>query len=369
MDCPETQGDPPAAPADQVNDLFDSAELARALDTADFRRLLDHVPIAIIVSRLVGGEHRIAYANKAFEALLGRDNANLRGRDWSILDLLQHEDDAGTTLGRALAKGEDYVGTFCWNATKPIMVEAYASIIESDSGIERYHITALVDVTERARAQREEFSRQIRDKDLLLREIQHRVKNNLQLITTLIRLETRYASKSDTADLERLAGRIEALQCLYQELSDHAAERDVDLGHYLSRIASAAMRTHGVDGIRLATRVENAPLSINVAMPLGLVVNELLTNAFKHAFVGRDTGTITLECLRPDGASWRVSVADNGVGLPAGVQWPPEGKLSTLMVQTLRENADTEIIVDSSPGRGLRVMITVTQETATRRAA
>lgn len=369
MDCPDTQNESAGAAADQVNDLFDSAELARALDTADFRRLLDHVPIAIIVSRPVGGERRIAYANKASEALLGRDTATLRGRDWSILDVFRHEDDPALSLGRALAKGEDFVGTFCWNAAKPIAVEAYANIIESDSGIERYHITALVDVTERARAQREEFARQIRDKDLLLREIQHRVKNNLQLITTLIRLEARYESKGDKANLERLAGRIEALQCLYQELSDRSGQQDVDLGHYLSRIASAAMRMHGVDGIRLEIKVENAPLSINVAMPLGLVVNELLTNAFKHAFVGRDTGTITLECQRPDGARWQVVVADDGVGLPPGVQWPPDGKLSTLMVQTLRENAVTEILVDSSPGCGLRVTITVAHEGAQRRAA
>jgi PAS domain S-box-containing protein len=356
MDRPESPEQPSADAAAQVNDLFDSSELARALDRADFRHLLHHIPIAVMVSRLIGGEHRVAYANKAFESLLGHEGASLRGRDWSILGGFHHEDDSELSLSRAIVGAEDFIGTFCAETPKPISVEAYATVIQTESGDEHYHVTALVNVSERARAQREEFARQIRDKDLLLREIQHRVKNNLQLITTLIRLEARYEAKPN---LERLAGRIEALQCLYQELSDRSLQQEVDLGHYISRIASAAMRTHGTENIRFHSKFDSAHVSINVAMPLGLVVNELLTNAFKHAFVGREIGAIILECLRVDDTRWQIVVADDGVGLGYGAKWPPEGKLSTLMVQTLRENADTDLRVDSTPGKGTRVAITM----------
>ena len=230
-------------------------------------------------------------------------------------------------------------------------------MIQDEACAEKCRIAALVDVTARERTQREEFARQIRDKDLLLKEIQHRVKNNLQLITALIRLEARNERNGDKANLDRLAGRIESLQFLYQALSATPDKQDVDLGQYLSQIAAGVMRTHAVDGIRLDVKVENAPVSINVAMPIGLAINELLTNAFKYAFAGRDSGVIMLECLREEPDCYRVIVADDGIGLPPGASWPAEGKLGGMIMQTLRENAKTELKVESAPGTGTRIAI------------
>ena len=114
------------------------------------------------------------------------------------------------------------------------------------------------------------------------------------------------------------------------------------------------MRAHAVEGIRLDLKVDAYPVSVNVAMPAGLVVNELLTNALKHAFVGRDSGTITLHSL-VDGNGCRVVVTDDGVGLPDGAEWPKRGKLGALIVESLRENAKAGLEVESAPGQGTRV--------------
>jgi PAS domain S-box-containing protein len=360
---------PEAATAQQVSELFDSVELAKALDTEALKQFLDHIPIAIVVSNLLQGEQRLVYANKAFEALAGRTLAELRGRDWSALDGFRHEDDPQVTIGQALQNGEEFLGTFRLEAPTPVLAEIYASVIENNDGSEHYRIAALVDVTRRERAQRQEFARQIRDKDLLLKELQHRVKNNLQLITTLIRLEARGERSGEKANLERLAGRIDSLQLLYQELSARPAEEDIDLGHYLSQIASSVMRTHAVEGIKLDLKVETAPVSINIAMPVGLAVNELLTNAFKHAFAGRGQGNIVLECLRGDDDECRVVVADDGMGLPEGTTWPVDGKLGALIVQTLRENAKTALSVDSALGEGTRVTLSFVYKALARKAA
>ena len=104
-------------------------------------------------------------------------------------------------------------------------------------------------------------------------------------------------------------------------------------------------------------------VSIDVAMPAGLVVNELLTNALKHAFVGGGGGTITLHSTtQPNGC--HVVVADDGVGLPEGVSWPRPGKLSALIVRSLEQNANAHIDVQSAPGQGMRVTITFRCEDA-----
>ncbi len=100
-------------------------------------------------------------------------------------------------------------------------------------------------MTEPERTQREEFAQQLRDKDMLLKELQHRVKNNLQLITALIRLDARNQRNGTAVNLERLAGRIETLQLLYKDLSAEGLGEAVDLGHYVSEIASGHARLRG----------------------------------------------------------------------------------------------------------------------------
>jgi two-component sensor histidine kinase len=350
----------PPATAEQVGELFTSPEMAKAVESDEFKRFLDHVPIAVVISWQVGNNQRIVYANLAFESLTGQPFSEIDGKSWAVLDTFVHEDDPELTLGHAVLSGEDFLGTFrkSGDEEKPLLAQAYASLIEGEEGAESYRIAALVNVSDRERSQREEFERTIRDKDLLLKELQHRVKNNLQLITALIRMEARAAQRGDQVDLDRLAGRIDALALLYQAMSTENWGTQVDLGPYLSEIGTAAVRTHAIGGIQLDLKVSYCPVSVNVAMPVGLLINELLTNAFKYAFVGRDSGTIRLECFCHDEESYRIVFADDGVGFPPGMVWPTRGKLGALILQTLRENTrGLEFRLESMPGEGTEVQI------------
>jgi PAS domain S-box-containing protein len=351
--------------AEQVQELLAVPDLADALESEQFRRFLDQIPIAIVVSELRHGE-RIVYANPEFEKLSGRAAAEVESRPWSVLPGQGEGKDEQDKLDAAIVESSDFVGTFRIERAdrEPAIVDAYSNLIEDDHGTPAFRLVALVDVSAHEPAQDGELAQQLREKDLLLREIQHRVRNNLQMITALIRLEARNAPAGmATAPFDRLAGRIDAVQLLYRSLSEDAQGDQVDLGIYLSQIASAVMRSHAVEGIRLDLKVDTYPVSVNVAMPAGLVVNELLTNALKHAFTGRDGGTITLRSLA-DGNGCRVIVADDGVGLPEGVEWPKRGKLSALIVQSLRENAKASLEVESSRGRGMRVTIGFTRAAA-----
>ena len=346
--------------------------MAKAVESDEFKRFLDHVPIAIVISWGVEDQPRIVYANLAFEALTGQPVAEIEGESLSILDRFTHEDDASFSLGKAVAAGEDFLGTFRSNTAegKQVLAQAYASVIESENGGESYRIAALVDVTNRERSQREEFEKEIRDKDMLLKELQHRVKNNLQLITALIRLEARAAQRGDKVDLDRLAGRIDTLSLLYQALSTDHWGPTVDLAPYLSDIASASVRAHATSGITLDLKMSYCPVSIDVAMPAGLLINELLANTFKHAFEGRETGTITLECAREDEDRYRIIFADDGLGFTRGTTWPTPGKLGALILQTLRENTrQLNFQLISEPGKGARITIEFVSRPTLQRAS
>lgn len=344
--------------AGQVEGLLATPDLAGALDSEQFRRFLDQVPIAIIVSEVKGAEG-IVYANPEFERLSGMVAAQLSGKAWDVLPGEAQESAEARRLGEAIPEGSDFIGTFRIDRAgePPALADAYSNLIEDDDGRPAYRLAVLVDVAGHGPQHRAELADKLRDKDAKLLEIQHRVKNNLQMIAALIRIEARNASdRMDTAPFDRLAGRIEAIQLLYGLLSEQGKGDQIDLGIYLSDIASSVLRSHAVEGIRLDLKVDSYLVSVNVAMPTGLVVNEMLTNALKHAFAGRDGGTITLHSLS-DGEGCRITIADDGIGLPEGAEWPRRGKLSAMIVQSLRQNAKASFRVDSSPGQGVRVTI------------
>jgi FixJ family two-component response regulator/signal transduction histidine kinase len=345
---PDRAAPPPATPADDDQ----------------FRRYFDAVPIAIVISTIASPE-TIVYANPAFATLTGQDPSLIVGQPWTHL---QGADLAmpGRLLGAALVEASDWVGTFELAAgdAPPIIADAYANVISDEGDQPANRLVVLVQANRSAAVDPAALAETIREKDMMIREIQHRVKNNLQMITSLIRLEAQGRAKTPEVNpLDRLEGRINAIQIIYKLLSDFSQSDEIDLGTYLSEIAAAVMHAHAVEGIRLDLKVDAYPVSVNVALPTGLVANELLTNALRHAFVGRDGGTITLHSLTDD-TGCRVTVADDGIGLPPGMTWPSHGKLGELMVRSLRQNAKADFVVSSAPDQGTRSTIAFSRAAA-----
>jgi two-component sensor histidine kinase len=358
MDMDESKG------TEGVEQLLATPGLANALESDRFKQFLDHVPVAIAVSD-VGSSEAIFYCNLEFERLTGQAAANIKGSDWKVLPgvaALQGDD---TLLSDAVKNDQEYIGSFTIERDGECLnVDAWSNTIESDDGVPMFRLVALASIGQRGRSAGEEYDQLLRDKDVLLWELQHRVKNNLQMITALIRMEARNVPDGDTGErFDRLAGRVQALAILYDLLAGEGADDGIDLGVYLSQVASSVMQAHAVEGIRLNLKVDTWPVSINVAMPAGLVVNELMTNALKHAFVGRDGGTIEVSSLVTE-TGCRVVIADDGVGLPEGQTWPQSGKLSAVIAQSLKQNAKAEVAIDSAPNEGVRVTIFFAREAA-----
>jgi len=343
--------DPPSS----IEQILDAPDLAVALESDLFKQFLDQVPVAIAVSKLSSSEC-IVYANLQFERLIGQDSATIVGGLWDRLPGESVAPDDARAMGHVITEDRDYIGAFSLtHGEEAVTVDAWSNIIEDDDGQPAFRLVALVEALAPGASVLDALQERVQEKDMQLKELQHRVKNNLQMITALIRIEARgVADHTISEGFDRLAGRVEALGLLYRSLGDAAAHEVVDLGIYLAEIASAVMRAHAVEGIHLDLQLDTWPVALDVAMPAGLVVNELLTNALKHAFVGREGGTISLHCSQAD---CRVIIADDGVGLPQGAVWPTPGKLSSLIVRSLVQNAKASIDVQSTPDEGVRVTI------------
>jgi PAS domain S-box-containing protein len=178
-------------------------------------------------------------------------------------------------------------------------------------------LLAIEDVTERARLEREHAAAHKRI-DMLLQELTHRVKNSLQFIGAMVLIESRsHKSGEGKAALERVSRRITALGQLYSTLSKADTVEAVDAATYLDELCRdliASVHKEGDSSVMLKTDFESELLPTDRAIPIGLIVNELVTNAVKYAFPGEAKGTVMVTLKRVPG-ELRLTVADDGQGL------------------------------------------------------
>jgi two-component sensor histidine kinase len=196
----------------------------------------------------------------------------------------------------------------------------------------------------------------LREKAILLQELQHRVANSLQIIASVILQSARKSTSEETRlMLTDTHSRVMSVAALQQQL---AASRlgEVALAPYLTQLCRSIAASMIQDPTQLALRVEvdDSATSADTSVSLGLIVTELVINALKHAFPGARSGTIMVG-YESHGANWTLTVRDNGVGMPADAASATPG-LGTSIVEALAKQLHARIEVDS-PGRGTRVSV------------
>ena len=189
-----------------------------------------------------------------------------------------------------------------------------ASLSALLAGERQIHEKLDAQVAERTAA----LSDSLREKEALLREVHHRVKNNLQVISSMLRLESSRHPGS-AAVLDDMQNRIHSMALLHETVYRTERFAAIDLGSYLQQIATQAMRTLQPMPPRIELRLAlgQLPVDLDRATPCGLLANELLSNSLKHAFAEGRAGTIEVKLESLGGDRWRFSVADDGIGLPA----------------------------------------------------
>jgi PAS domain S-box-containing protein len=220
------------------------------------------------------------------------------------------------------------------------------------------HLALVRDVSEQLRAEEARQRAQdalrvsLAEKDTLLQEVHHRVKNNLQVVASLINLQARQVSDAAARDvLEATKQRVQAIALLHEGLYRSSDLASVDLGPYLRGLASDLLRANAdpTRDVKLVCEVTGPHTNMDSAVPLGLIVNELVSNALKHAFRGRTSGRVTVR-LEQQSHLAALSVADDGCGMPSDFSFERSDSLGLRLVTNLARQLDGELTQTAQGG-------------------
>ena len=216
-----------------------------------------------------------------------------------------------------------------------------------------HFVVAFMEITERKRTEAV-LRETLLEKESLLKEIHHRVKNNLQIISSLLRLQSNQIDDSSgKAALLDMQNRVRSMALIHEHLyrSEHLAA--VDLPNYLRQLCNQLFRVLVLTPDRIRLLLDLAPLNLEIdqAIPCGLLVNELVTNAFKHAFPEGSGGEVRVELRAyPEGSGWLLRVADNGVGLPPDLDPGNLTSLGLKLVADLSRQLGGRLTIGAGPG-------------------
>lgn len=213
-------------------------------------------------------------------------------------------------------------------------------------------ITRLKRAEEALRREREGLRQSVAEREVLLREVYHRVKNNLQVVSSMLSLQSRTLTDPVARDaLLACRQRVSAMARVHEQLYRSGDVAHIDLSTYLTDLSSELDRTYRVHGgIRLELDLESVDVDLQRAIPVGLVAHELVANAFQHAFPDERAGTIRVS-LRGSGVDgFDLVIEDDGVGTA-----PSDRRtLGTRLVRSLAQQLGGELTMDTDPGRGTR---------------
>jgi PAS domain S-box-containing protein len=343
-----------------------------------FNQFLAASPVLVYIKN---EKHEFNKLSKSFEDLFGKPISELIGRD--LYELLPQE------LAKVVFEDDLKVlkGGFSVNAEERLNDKVFSSTkfpIHRESGKPDYLGGFSVDITERKRAE-ETIRASLAEKEVLLKEVHHRVKNNLMTIIGLIKMqEAKADNKMFNSLLLELEGRVRAMAMVHESLHKSANLAHVNLQNYIETLGAHICAQFGTDReLRFSVQSAGVDVGLDIAVPCGLILNELITNACKHAFPAGQPGEIRISfqehtgvkfytqpeesgtALRRDRSrpvptnnpgtarrapTYELTVADNGVGLPAGLDWEKAETLGLRLVKMLSQQLNGSIELDRSSG-------------------
>jgi PAS domain S-box-containing protein len=321
-----------------------------------FRTAFEDAPVGMALADPAGF---ILGANSAFCELLGRSEEDIVSLPFASFTYSE-DIEAGAEAVAACISGARssarLVKRYLHNDGHPVWADVSLSLLRDEDGEPRAFIVHMLDIDERMRYE-ERLKSLVSQKETLMKELQHRVKNNLNVVSGLLGLEEENCS--DEGALPAFANaraRIASIAAIYERLYLSEDLSSVDLDLYVEDLAAMIFSTYNLDPDRIRIRIDadRARLDTKRAVPVGLILNELVSNALKYAYPNDSRGEVRVRLVL-EGGSLGLIVADDGPGIPAERRRPEAGSMGMTLVRMLSEQLGAELRIDASGGTAVSV--------------
>jgi len=339
-----------------VRDITERKKAEKSLINSEkrYRKLYSSMSEGLAVHEIVYDDsnipvdYEIIDVNKAYEEILGIKRKGILGKKASEI----------------------------YGAGKPPYIEIYSEVVETGNPahfetyfepMDKYFnisvfspskgtfATVFEDITSRKKAE-EKIKKSLEEKEVLLREIHHRVKNNMQILSSLLNLQIHYEDSDETIGvLKDSQGRVKSMAMIHEKLYQSSNFSNINFKEYLERLISGIFYSYEITNGNIGSEIDidDVNLSIDTAIPLGLIINELVTNSVKYAFP-QGEGTISIK-LKSLPEQMELIVADDGTGLPENIDIHNPKTLGLQLVKSLIEQLDGNIRVDNCNGTEFRI--------------
>lgn len=212
------------------------------------------------------------------------------------------------------------------------------------------------DITERKIAENE-IKSALREKELLIKEIHHRVKNNMQIISSLLNLQKNYVEEEESLNiLQESQNRVKSMAMIHEKLYRSKTLTHINFEDYIQNLISDLFYSYSIKKGRIdvITDIENTKLNLETAVPCGLIINEIVSNSLKYAFPNKKQGKIKIS-FKTHGQEYELIISDDGIGIPKEIDFKNTDSLGLQLVNSLIEQVDGEIKLDRTHGTKYKI--------------
>ena len=293
--------------------------------------------------------------NDSYCHMMGYSRDELLNMSLKDIDTIDTEEVIAQRISRIMEVGWDRFET-CQRCKDGRIIEIEASVNYINIGIGKLFVF-MRDITQSKKAEKL-IQDSLHEKETLLREIHHRIKNNMQIISSLLMLQSENIIDQKYLDIFNDSNnRILSMALIHEKLYQSENLAQINIHEYINDLASNLMASYGTKGnAELEINVDNIPLNIDYAIPCGLILNELITNSLKYAFPKDGHGKIKIEFQKKDGNMIHFSVSDDGIGIPGDMDIRNTKSLGLHLIYTLAENQlHGEIILNRKRGTEFQI--------------
>jgi PAS domain S-box-containing protein len=317
-----------------------------------FRGSFDNAPIGMALVSPLG---RWLKVNRALCDMLGYGGEELLKLDFQSIT---HAEDLNTDLENVQQMLSGRISSYQMEKRyyhkggQIVFVTLSVSLVRDRKGEPLYFISQLENITERKRAE-QQMAASLKEKDVLLREIHHRVKNNLQVISSILKLQANYIHDPDALDVfNECQDRIRTMALIHEKLYRTEGMARINFKDYLESLTGLLLRSQAAKGteVRHGFQLESVEVDIDTAIPLGLIANELISNCLKHAFIGRPRGSVIIRLQRSGAGEYELVVKDDGNGLSPDFSLEQTQSLGMRLVRILTGQIRGRVAFRSGPG-------------------